>query len=56
MRDLKHVQLGLLERTLIEFKQREDSSLKEIREYLKKKYKLSVTEGVLRKRLKSLGL
>lgn len=56
MRDLKNMQLGLLELTLIEFKKKGYSSLEEIIEYLKNRYRLTVTKTVLRKRLDSLGL
>ena len=55
MRDLKNMRLGLLEMTLIEFKEKGYSSLEEIIEYLKNRYHLTVTKTVLRRRLESLG-
>lgn len=56
MRDLKNMRLGLLEKTLIEFKEKGYSSLEEIIEYLKSRYHLTVTKTVLRKRLEALGI
>lgn len=45
---------GLLEKTLVEFNGKGNASLEEIRNYLIKKYKVTVSKAVLRKRLDSL--
>ena len=47
---------GILERTLLEFKQKGNSSIEEIKEYLYKKYHLSVSYSALRKRIESAGV
>lgn len=55
MKNLRNGRLGLLEKTLIEFRQKGNSSLEEVREYLVSKYQLTVSNSVLRKRLDSLS-
>ena len=55
MENLRKGRLGLLEKTLLEFKERGYSSLEEIKEYLNVKYKLTVSNSVLRKRMESLS-
>jgi len=54
MRDLKSMRLGLLEITLLEFKEKGYSSLEEIIIYLKNRYHLTVTKSVLQRRLEGL--
>jgi len=56
MKNVRKGRLGLLEKTLLEFKQKGNSSLDEIREYLVSRYQLTVTNSVLRKRLEGLGV
>lgn len=56
MKNLRNGRLGLLEQTLIEFSQKGNSSLDEVRQYLISRYQLSVTNSMLRKRLEGLSL
>ena len=55
MKNEKNGRYGLLERTLLEFKQKGNASMEEIKQYLYEKYQLSVTIAVLRKRFESTG-
>lgn len=55
MTNLRNTRIGLLETTLLEFKQRGNSSLEDIRVYLYERYRLTVSNSVLRKRLDSLS-
>ncbi|UTW67665.1 hypothetical protein KFE94_06015 [bacterium SCSIO 12643] len=55
MESLRKGRLGLLEKTLLEFKEKGYTSLEEIREYLSTKYKLTVSNTVLRRRMESLS-
>ncbi len=55
MKNEKNGRFGLLERTLLEFKQKGNSSIEEIKQYLFEKYHLTVTNAVLRKRIESAG-
>ncbi|MFT4753649.1 MAG: hypothetical protein ACI9GM_000409 [Salibacteraceae bacterium] len=53
MKNFKNRSLGVLERTVLEFKEKGNSSIEEIKEYLLKKYSLTVSSNVIIKRLKS---
>jgi hypothetical protein len=53
MKNERQGDLGLLERTLREFKQKGNSSIEDIKEYLLNKYQLSVSYSALRKRMES---
>jgi hypothetical protein len=55
MKNLRNGRLGLLETTLIEFRQKGNSSLEEVRQFLMSKYQLTVSNSVLQKRLESLS-
>ena len=55
MKNFRNQSLGLLEKTLLEFKQKGNTSIEEIRDYLYKKYKLTVSYRVLQKRLDLFG-
>ncbi len=56
MKNEKNGRFGLLERTLLEFKQKGNSSIEEIKQYLYEKYHLTVTSAVLQKRIESAGV
>lgn len=56
MKNLRNQSLGLLEKTLLEFKQRGNISIEEIREYLRNKYQLTVSYAVLQKRLEAFSV
>jgi len=56
MRNLRNERLGLLERTLIEFKEKGNTSLEEVKQYLISKYKVTVSKTILQKRLDGLGV
>lgn len=53
MENLRQGRFGLLERTLLEFKEKGNSSIDEIKQYLYEKYKLRVSVNALRKRIES---
>ena len=55
MRNLRNKRFGLLESTLIEFKQKGNSSIEEIKEYLIAKYQLTVSTSIIKKRLEGLA-
>ncbi len=55
MRNLKDERLGLLETTILEFAEKGNSSIEEMREYLISKYQLTVSNTVLRKRIEGLS-
>ena len=55
MKDLKNRRLGVLENTIIEFRNKGISSIEEIRAYLISKYNLSVSRDILRKRIDAIG-
>ena len=55
--DLAHSEnknLGLLERTLQEFTRKGYNSLEEIKDFLQKEHKLTVTTSILEKRLEAI--
>lgn len=56
MKNLRNQSFGLLEKTLLEFKQRGNASIEEIREYLVRNYQLSVSYNALRKRMEAFGV
>ena len=55
MRNVRNERLGLLERTIIEFKDSGNTSIEEIKEYLISNYKITVCKSILQKRLDGLG-
>ena len=54
MRNLKNGKLGILEKTIIEFKNKGISSIEEIRTHLINTYNLTVSRAILQKRLEGL--
>ena len=56
MRNLGNERLGLLERTIIEFKEKGNTSLEEIKGYLISKYSVTVSKAILQKRLDGLSV
>ena len=56
MRNTGNGRFGLLERTLLEFKQKGNSSIEEIKQYLRETYHLNVTSAVLRKRIENASV
>lgn len=56
MNKLRNQSHGLLEKTLIEFKQKGNTSLEDVREYLLQKYQLSVSKSVLKRRIESIAI
>ncbi len=55
MRNLKDERLGLLETAILEFAEKGNSSIEELREYLISRYQLTVSNTVLRKRIEGLS-
>ena len=55
MKNSRKNKLGLLERTIIELKNKGISSIDEIRAYLIDTYQLTVTKALLRKRMDGLS-
>ena len=55
MKNVRNNKLGLLEKTIIELKNRGISSIDEIRNYLISTYKLTVSRAILRKRMDSIS-
>jgi len=55
MKNSRNNRMGLLERTIIELKDRGVSSIDEIRTYLIDTYKLTVSKAILRKRMDGLS-
>ena len=56
MRNLRNERLGLLERTIIEFKERGNTSLEEIKAYLISNYNITICKTTLQKRIDGLGV
>mgnify|MGYP000066234129 CR=1 FL=1 len=56
MENVRQGGFGLLERTLLEFDQKGNSSIEDIKQYLYEKYKVTVSHSVLRKRIESAGV
>jgi hypothetical protein len=55
MKNVRQGGFGLLEKTLLEFKQKGNNSVEEIKEYLFKRYHLTVSYNALKKRIKAGG-
>lgn len=55
MKNLKNRKLGVVEATILEFKNKGISSIEEIRTYLINTYNLTVSRPLLRKRIDGLS-